>query len=88
MDTTDEDGIATSKLLPLGDYIVRELAADDNYLNESTEQLVELKYKNQFTPLIWGSASMDNKYFEVQLDLSKLFETAFKSGNYQPPKEV
>lgn len=85
--TTDEDGIATSKLLPLGDYIVRELAADDNYLNDSTEQLVELKYKDQFTPLIWGSASMDNKYFEVQLDLSKVFETAFKSGNYQPPKE-
>ena len=85
--TTDEDGIATSKLLPLGDYIVRELAADDNYLNDSTEQLVELKYKDQFTPLIWGSASMDNKYFEVQLDLSKVFETAFKSGDYQPPKE-
>ena len=85
--TTGADGIATSKLLPLGDYVVRELAADDNYLNESTEQLVELKYKDQFTPLIWGSASMDNKYFEVQLDLSKVFETAFKSGNYQPPKE-
>ena len=85
--TTDEDGIATSKLLSLGDYIVRELAADDNYLNDSTEQLVELKYKDQFTPLIWGSASMDNKYFEVQLDLSKVFETAFKSGDYQPPKE-
>lgn len=85
--TTDEDGIATSKLLPLGDYIVRELASDDNYLNDSTEQLVELKYKDQFTPLVWGSASMDNKYFEVQLDLSKVFETAFKSGNYQPPKE-
>lgn len=85
--TTGADGKAESKLLPLGDYIVRELAADDNYLNDSEEQLVELKYKDQFTPLIWGGAKFKNEYFSVQLDLSKVFETAFKSGDYQPPKE-
>ncbi len=85
--TTNEDGIATSGLLPLGDYIVRELAADDNYLNDSEEQLIQLKYKDQFTPLIWGGAKFKNEYFSVQLDLSKVFETAFKSGDYQPPKE-
>ena len=85
--TTGADGKAESKLLPLGDYIVRELAADDNYLNDSEEQLVELKYKDQFTPLIWGGAKFKNEYFSVQLDLSKVFETAFKSGDYQPPKK-
>lgn len=85
--TTGADGKAESKLLPLGDYIVRELAADDNYLNDSQEQLVELKYKDQFTPLIWGGAKFKNEYFSVQLDLSKVFETAFESGDYQPPKE-
>ncbi len=85
--TTGADGKAESKLLPLGDYIVRELAADDNYLNDSKEQLVELKYKDQFTPLIWGSAKFKNEYFSVQLDLSKVFEIAFKSGDYQPPQE-
>ena len=85
--TTGTDGKAESKLLPLGDYIVRELSSDDNYLNGSNAQLVELKYKNQFTPLVWSDKKFDNKYFEVQLDLSKVFETAFKSEDYQPPKE-
>lgn len=85
--TTNEDGIATSGLLPLGDYIVRELSADDNYLNDSEEQLVTLKYKDQFTPVIWGAASFDNEYMSVQIDLSKVFETSFRSDAYQPPEE-
>ena len=85
--TTDENGKAVSGLLPLGKYILRELAADDNYLNDSQEQIVELKYKDQFTPLIWGKNTFENKYYEAQLDLSKVFETAFKSGDYQKPKE-
>ncbi len=85
--TTDENGKAVSGLLPLGKYILRELAADDNYLNDSQEQIVDLKYKDQFTPLIWGKNTVENKYFEAQLDLSKVFETAFKSGDYQKPKE-
>ena len=85
--TTDENGKAVSGLLPLGKYILRELAADDNYLNDSKEQIVELKYKDQFTPLIWGKNTFENKYYEAQLDLSKVFETAFKSGDYQKPKE-
>lgn len=85
--TTDENGKAVSKLLPLGKYILRELAAEDNYLNDSKEQIVELKYKDQFTPLIWGKNTFANKYYEAQLDLSKVFETAFKSRDYQKPKE-
>ena len=52
--TTDANGKAASKLLPLGKYIIRELAAGEKYLNDSKEQLVELKYKNQFTPLVWN----------------------------------
>lgn len=85
--TTDENGKAVSDLLPLGKYILRELAADDNYLNDSKEQIVELKYQDQFTPLIWGKNTFENKYYEAQLDLSKVFETAFKSNDYQKPKE-
>ena len=85
--TTNEDGLAESKLLPLGEYIVRELSSDDNYVNEGRDKLVSLKYKDQFTPLIWGDTKFDNKYMTVQLDLSKVFETAYQSGEYQPPKE-
>ncbi len=85
--TTDGNGAAESQLLPLGKYIVRELSSDENYLNDGADQVVELKYKDQFTPLIWGNASFDNEYMNVQFDLSKVFETAFKTDTYQPPQE-
>lgn len=85
--TTDGNGAAESQLLPLGKYIVRELSSDDNYINDGADQVIELKYKDQFTPLIWGNASFDNEYMNVQLDLSKVFETAFKTDTYQPPQE-
>ena len=85
--TTNADGFAESGLLPLGDYIVRELKSDDNYLNNGEDQLVQLTYKDQFTPLVWGDTSFENQYFTVQIDLSKVFETAFKSDDYVPPVE-
>ena len=84
--TTDANGKATSKLLPLGKYIIRELAAGDKYLNDSKEQLVELKYKNQFTPLVWNLNTFENQYFTAQLDLSKILETGFQSSQYKPPQ--
>ena len=84
--TTDANGKATSKLLPLGKYIIRELAAGEKYLNDSKEQLVELKYKNQFTPLVWNLNTFENQYFTAQLDLSKILETGFQSSQYKPPQ--
>ena len=85
--TTNADGIAESGLLPLGDYIVRELSTGSGYVNEGEDKLVQLKYKDQFTPLVWGDTTFENKYFTVQLDLSKVFETAYKSADYVQPKE-
>lgn len=83
----DKDGKYYSKLLPLGDYIVRELSSQSEYVNEEEGQFVKLEYKDQFTPLIWGGKTFTNKYFKVEIDLSKVFETAFKSEEYIPPKE-
>jgi hypothetical protein len=85
--TTDENGVAHSSLLPLGEYIVRELTADDNYVNEQEDKNVVLSYKDQFTPVVWEKDEFTNKYFTVEIDFSKVFETAFKSDEYQPPKE-
>ena len=84
--TTDANGKAVSRLLPLGKYIIRELAAEEKYLNDSKEQLVELKYKNQFTPLVWNLNTFENQYFTAQLDLSKILETGFQSSQYKPPQ--
>ena len=85
--TTDENGKAVSGLLPLGDYIVRELESDDNYDNAGEDRLVSLKWKDQFTPLIWGSSKFDNTYFSVEIDISKVLETAFKSDTFEEPKD-
>ena len=82
--TTDENGLATSKELPLGRYIVRELTAPDGYITDPEGREVELKYKNQFTPLIWGKTVVRNEAVSVEIDLEKVFETAYESGVFYP----
>ena len=82
--TTDENGLATSKELPLGKYIVRELSAPDGYITNPEGREVELKYKDQFTPLIWGETTVRNQAVSVEIDLEKVFETAYESGVFYP----
>ena len=82
--TTDENGLATSKELPLGRYIVREITAPDGYITDPEGREVELKYKNQFTPLIWGKTVVRNEAVSVEIDLEKVFETAYESGVFYP----
>lgn len=82
--TTDENGLATSKELPLGRYIVREITAPDGYITDPKGREVELKYKNQFTPLIWGKTVVRNEAVSVEIDLEKVFETAYESGVFYP----
>lgn len=82
--TTDDGGLATSKELPLGRYIVRELTAPDGYITDPEGREVELKYKNQFTPLIWGKTVVRNEAVSVEIDIEKVFETAYESGVFYP----
>ena len=82
--TTDENGLATSKELPLGKYIVRELSAPDGYITNPEGREVELKYKDQFTPLVWGKTVVRNEAVSVEIDLEKVFETAYESGVFYP----
>ena len=80
--TTGEDGKAVSKLLPLGKYIIREVSAPNGYVKDDTGYEVELSYKDQFTPLVWAGANLENRFFTAEIDLEKVFEIAFESGNY------
>ena len=80
--TTGEDGKAVSKLLPLGKYIIREVSAPNGYVKDDTGYEVELSYKDQFTPLVWAGANLENRFFTAEIDLEKVFETAFESGQY------
>lgn len=78
--TTDDEGKAVSSPLPLGTYIIRELKAPSGYATDEKEYMAELKYKDQFTPLVWQILKNKNEYFSVEIDLSKVFETAYESG--------
>ena len=80
--TTDENGYAQSKELPLGKYIVRELDAASGYVTDDRGYEVELKYKDQNTRLVWADIKAANKSCSVEIDISKAFETAYGSGNY------
>lgn len=78
--TTDDEGKAVSSALPLGTYIIREIKAPSGYVTDGKEYPAELKYKDQFTPLVWQVLKNRNEYFSVEIDLSKVFETAYESG--------
>ena len=82
--TTDNGGLATSKELPLGKYIIREISAPDGYITNSDGMEVELKYKDQFTPLVWETRTIKNEAVSVEIDLEKVFETAYESGVFNP----
>ena len=82
MITTDNKGYGESKLLPLGKYIVKELNAPKGYVTTSDSYEAVLSYKDQFTPIIWKNFNLKNEYFTVEIDLEKVFETAYGSKAY------
>lgn len=81
--TTGLDGIATSSNLPLGEYWVREISSAAGHVNSGQWKKFTLEYKDQYTPLIWDTATFENKAVNVKIDLEKLFETAYESKEYQ-----
>lgn len=82
--TTGDDGRAESGLLPLGDYWVREVSSAAGHINAGKWQKMTVTYENQYTPLLWDSVRFDNEAVSVRIDLEKLFEKAYGSGEYEP----
>lgn len=82
--TTDENGVATSRPLDLGKYIVRELDAPNGYVTNGKGIEVELTYEDQFVPIVWSLLTLTNNRVEVELDMEKVFETYYESGQYVP----
>lgn len=81
--TTNLKGIATSSELPLGEYWVREISSTNGHVNKGQWQKMTLEYKDQYTPLIWDTASYENEAVSVKIDLEKLFETSYESKKYE-----
>jgi hypothetical protein len=69
--TTDKDGQAVVKDLPLGKYKVEETAASDGFVNTFKPVEVEIKYKDQNTEVVFGEAKGDNQEIKGQNKLQK-----------------
>lgn len=80
--TTNLKGVAESSNLPLGDYWVREISSNKGHVNKGEWRKMSIDYANQYTPLVWDTATFDNDAVSVKIDLEKLFETAYESNKY------
>lgn len=69
--TTNIEGKATSKALPLGNYSVREILAPDAFVLSDEVKDVCLKYKDQNTAVVLGNTSFTNERQKVNIDVYK-----------------
>ena len=73
--TTGSDGVATSKELYLGQYVVTEIEAPDGMVLNSEPQTVELTYAGQEVSLTETSVGFYNERQHVAISLEKTLET-------------
>ena len=69
--TTDKNGYAISKKLPLGKYFYVEVKTNNNYILDTKEYHFELTEKDNKTPVVYKSFSILNKYEKGELEFTK-----------------
>ncbi len=69
--TTDKNGNAKFENLKLGKYILKELSSSNNNILDETEYEFELKYKDQYTPLISKTFTLKNYLGKGTLNFNK-----------------
>lgn len=69
--TTNAEGKATSKELPLGEYSVREIQAPEGFVLSDKVENVSLKYNDQNTAIVYDNASFTNERQKVSISVSK-----------------
>ena len=69
--TTNAEGKATSKALPLGEYSVREIKAPEGFVLSDKVENVSLKYKDQNTAIVYDNASFTNERQKVSISVIK-----------------
>lgn len=80
--TTDENGHAETGLLPFGTYTVREKASVKGYAKNAKTETVTLAYKDQNTPIVKGTLTLENLRVETSVKLKKMAEE-FKASDMQ-----
>ena len=80
--TTNENGIAKSKELYLGKYVVKEIQAPYGYVLDNNEYNVELVYAGQDVEITSTSMLMNNERQKFEISLQKVLEQdeLFKVG--------
>lgn len=69
--TTDKDGKAVLKNLPLESYKIVEKTAPDGFVLNSEAQTITFSYKDQETPVIEQTATFENERQKVEISVVK-----------------
>ena len=68
---TNKEGILTFSNLKLGSYCIKELKTLDGYILNDKAICFELKYKDQYTPVITYETLVENKLKTSKLEITK-----------------
>lgn len=82
--TTDSNGKASLKQLPLGDYTIVEKSVPSGIVLDKTVYNVSIKYKDQVTPVVIVTKNIQNKYQRTDITLTKVennWDTTFPQNN-------
>ena len=69
--TTDKDGKAVLKNLPLGSYKIVEKTAPDGFVLNGEAQTITFSYKDHETPVIEQTATFENERQKVEISVVK-----------------
>ena len=69
---TDNNGYVKIENLKLGKYVLKELSSSENHILDEKEYEFELKYKDQYTPVVSKSFTFKNYLPKGSLDFTKV----------------
>ena len=69
--STDKDGVLIFNNLELGNYFVKEISTLDGYILDESEHDINLKYKDQYTPVINYETLIENRIPTGKLEFTK-----------------
>lgn len=80
--TTGSSGTATTEDLYLGRYKLVEKSGKPGFVRDTTEYVVELKYKDQHTAVVVEAVTLRNQRQKARVEIAKLAEE-FENGSFQ-----
>ena len=85
--TSNANGVATSKNLPLGDYTVKELKPPADFVPNDTVYNVTVAYKDANTPVVEVEMTIENEPIRGKIRVIKLAQgeaTPIEGATFEP----